>query len=139
MLMNRLRKPNEKGDIASEILIATIGITILAVMVMFTLKLVFIINETPRLAQSTQAVLEAHGYILDLDEVEDLIGTNLDFLTEGGQGPEATVTFENAGTEKVYLYVDIKDPTPTPVLRYAKDDSLVASPRTIPENGEETW
>jgi hypothetical protein len=138
MLINRLRKPNEKGLGFTEGCI--IGIAILAVIafiVVFSDVLNKNIGVSP-IAKSTQALFEAQGYDLELEEVESLIG-NSDFLTTGGKGPEATITLGQAGEIEVYLDVDANQPPLIPVLKYANDNSLVASPKLIPEDIKEKW
>lgn len=138
-----LRKSNEKGYIDVESIMApVIGLVIFAAMILAIPK---VINSVGREAFNNEAVsatqmeLKTQGYVISKPEIYELIGNDSGFLSEGGKGPEVAVTFENVGTEKVYLEVKKNSSVITPVLKYSSDGSLVASPNAIPEDSKENW
>jgi hypothetical protein len=144
MLKQRLRNSNENGYFDLEgVVISMLGIIVLLVALVALPKI--ILNTGVGLfgtesVKATQQELKTQGYTLSYASVHDLIKNNdNDFLTEGGEGPEATIMLEDFGEIDAYLLIEKEGSVLTPVLKYSDDDSLVASPKLIPEDTKEKW
>lgn len=141
-LLNRFTKSNEHGSVFLEDTVMTLVTLLMAIVLLIGAGI-----ATPALIENSKAIpvrdyLKSQGYDLEIKEIKTLIGENSRFVTSGGKGPEVTINFENVGKEKVYLFMDkpdVKYSIPVPVLKYASDDSLVASPKTIPKDSKEKW
>jgi hypothetical protein len=137
MLMNRSKTSKEQGEVTA--VAHFFFILVVVVAVVYGLLSAGAIISNNAYAGTVQLLLKVQGHDLTLDEVKELVGNKNELVAIGDRGPETTVELKEVGKVKVYLTIDQIGSETIEVLRNADDDSLVASPKLIPEDTKENW